>query len=85
MKLCQNCASPELMAFCVKHQDMLYAGVVNNAKKCHDGYGIAGVPCSKHGDDYMDFEVCLTCGTMQGVWGTTVAEVLAKNEDGFQS
>jgi len=61
--ICQNCGKDRVLEINGKTSDMCFARLGEEER---DGY----VPYGKNigGGDYLEFEVCLDCGQMQGKW-----------------
>ena len=60
---CQRCNSSRVAHVNGKVSDMCYIQIDDME---HDGYVPHGSPIG--GGDYLEFEVCLDCGQMQGTW-----------------
>jgi len=66
---CKNCGSKRLMAVNAKCSDLCNIQPPHDEGDYTNGYVPDGLNIG--GGDYVEFEVCLDCGTIQGVWPIT--------------
>lgn len=60
---CQNCSSERVMVVNAKCSDLCF---IDLDEKEHNGYVPDGFGIG--GGDYIEFELCMNCGTVQGTW-----------------
>jgi hypothetical protein len=67
MKTCQKCKSDRILEVCGKTSDMCFVRFKDTEQSDYvpDGLGICGP--DSYGD-YIEFDVCLECGQVQGKW-----------------
>lgn len=61
--ICQNCNKDRVLSISGKTSDMCFSKFQD---KKTDGYVPYGMNIG--GGDYLEFEVCLDCGQVQGKW-----------------
>ena len=67
--ICQRCQSERILRFSAKCSDM-FSGELGD--KTWEGYVPAGVGIG--GGDYIEGDLCLTCGQLQGMFPITDRE-----------
>jgi hypothetical protein len=60
---CQSCESARVIWFGGKISDRFGAGISSHE---HDGYVLGGMNIG--GGDYIEIDMCLDCGRVQGQW-----------------
>lgn len=71
MSVCINCGcGNRIVSFCSKTTD---CNSVTIGEKEHYGYVPSGMNVGS--GDYLDFELCLNCGTVQGKWPVPQTEL----------
>ncbi len=75
---CQNCTSDRMMTVGAKCNDCSFVSVPHLILD-YDGYVLDGlnIGCG----DYVEFNVCLDCGQLQGEWPITDSAVAEAFED----
>jgi len=65
MKTCQKCKSKRILSVCGKTSDMCS---IRFQGKDSYGYVPGGFNIDDGSGDYLEFDLCLDCGQVQGKW-----------------
>jgi hypothetical protein len=65
-EICQKCSSSSVLHISGKTDDRFSASFKNLE---HDGYVLSGVNIG--GGDYVEMEICMNCGQVQGTFPVT--------------
>ena len=65
MKSCQKCKSDRILEICGKTSDMCFARFKD---KEQSDYVPGGFNIDDGTGDYLEFDLCLQCGQVQGKW-----------------
>jgi hypothetical protein len=65
MKTCQKCTSDRILEINGKTSDLCFARFKG---KEYDGYVPCGFGVDDGTGDYLEFDLCLECGQVQGKW-----------------
>lgn len=66
IEICQKCSSSSVLSISGKTSDMFNASFKGLE---HDGYVLSGLNIG--GSDYVEMEICMNCGQVQGTFPVT--------------